>query len=116
MKDFVLLFRAIESTEKPSPEQIQQSMNSWMEWMGQIVAQGKMSEKGSRLGLADSRVLRQDGYTDGPYTEIKEFLNGFIIVRVADLEEATELAKGCPVLRHGGCVEIRPTVTPDDNN
>jgi len=30
-----------------------------------------------------------------------------IVLRAADLEEAVELAKACPVLDHGGTVEVR---------
>jgi hypothetical protein len=54
--------------------------------------------------------------TDGPYTEVKEFINGFIIVKAQTVDEAVEMAKGCPILfAAGGKVEIRPLVAPDDN-
>ncbi|HEY8936239.1 MAG TPA: YciI family protein [Cyclobacteriaceae bacterium] len=45
--------------------------------------------------------------TDGPYSEIKELIGGYSIVKANSLEEATELAKGCPILTVGGNVEVR---------
>jgi hypothetical protein len=45
--------------------------------------------------------------TDGPYTEIKETLGGYSIVKAENLDEAAELAKGCPGLLTGGSVEVR---------
>ena len=45
--------------------------------------------------------------TDGPYTEIKELIGGYSLVKTGSLEEATEIAKGCPILEVGGNVEVR---------
>ena len=35
-------------------------------------------------------------------------MGGYFVVSASSLEEATELAKGCPVLGNGGTVEVRP--------
>ena len=53
--------------------------------------------------------------TDGPYMEIKEFINGYTIVKTANIDEAVDLAKGCPILTVGGNVEVRAIVASDDN-
>jgi hypothetical protein len=45
---------------------------------------------------------------DGPFTESKEAVAGYILLRVVDLDEATEIAKECPGLGCGMSVEIRP--------
>jgi hypothetical protein len=47
--------------------------------------------------------------TDGPFAETKEVLGGFIIIEVADIEEATRLAAGIPMAKLG-YVEVRPAV------
>lgn len=55
--------------------------------------------------------------TDGPFTEIKEFINGYIIVKVDSVDEAVEIAKEWPVVKDGhGSVEVRAAVTPDYNS
>ena len=50
------------------------------------------------------------------YTEIKEFINGFIIVKTNSIDEAVEIAKQCPMVAGGGNVEVRPAVAADDNS
>jgi hypothetical protein len=42
--------------------------------------------------------------TDGPFIESKEILGGFIVLDVADMDEATALAAEWPSLRHAGSV------------
>ena len=45
--------------------------------------------------------------TDGPFAETKEALGGFYMIQAADLDEALELASGCPAATYGS-VEVRP--------
>lgn len=44
---------------------------------------------------------------DGPYAETKEFLGGFFIIEVADLDAALEWAARCPAASYAS-VEVRP--------
>ena len=46
--------------------------------------------------------------TDGPYVEVKDFIQGYMIVNAKDVQQAIELAKGCPILESDGSVEVRP--------
>ena len=118
MKEFLLLFRRdfVTKDGQPSPEQMQASMKHWQDWMGGIAAQNKLANAGSRLGSAGKVVTTNNVVIDGPYAEIKESIGGYIIVNASSLEEATELAKNCPVLQIGGNVEIRPVVSMEDNS
>jgi hypothetical protein len=45
---------------------------------------------------------------DGPFAESKEAVAGYILLRVANLDEATKVAKECPGLNCGMSVEVRP--------
>jgi hypothetical protein len=109
MKDFLLVYRT-DSGIMPkgsSPEQMQAITKRWMDWTGGIAAQNKLTDRGNSL-IPSGKVLRADNViTDGPYTEIKECIIGYSIVKATSVEEATELAKGCPVLTTGGNVEVR---------
>lgn len=118
MKEFVLVFRnSVNPDAKPSPEQMQQVLTNWMNWMGSIAAQDKLADKGSRLSMTEAKTVKADNIvTDGPFAEIKEFINGYIVVKTPTIEEAAEIAKGCPILLIGGSVEVRKVVTPDDNS
>jgi len=115
MKEFLLIFRRdfVTKEEQPSPEQIQNMMKPWQDWMGSLAAQNKLASSGNRLA-SDGRVVKSDKIvTDGPYVEIKEAIGGYIVVKANDLDEAAELAKGCPVLNIGGNVEVRGLVGMD---
>jgi len=106
MEEFALLFRKVTT---PTDEETQAQMADWDAWIGGIAAQGKFIP-GGRL-KSGGQVLRPGGVvTDGPFVELKEELLGFIIVLAENLDEATTLAHGCPVLKSEGTVEIRPIV------
>ncbi|HMH21487.1 MAG TPA: YciI family protein [Puia sp.] len=118
MKNFVLIFRESNDPDlSASPEEMQGVMNDWMNWMGGMAAQNKLVDNGNRLSKANARTVRPNNkITDGPYTEIKEFINGYIIVRTENIEEAVGLAKECPILKTGGNVEVRTAVAVDDHS
>jgi hypothetical protein len=45
--------------------------------------------------------------TDGPFSETKEHLGGFILIEARDMNEAIRLAAGIPMARLG-TIEVRP--------
>ena len=90
-----------------SPAELDALTKRWQTWAGGIAAQGKLVSTGVQLST-EGNVLRADGLiTDGPYVEVKERLGSFLIVRAANLADATALAHGCPALDRQGSVEIR---------
>lgn len=109
MKDFLLVYRTDYNNmpKDPSPEQMQATTKRWMDWIGGIAAQNNLTDRGNSL-VPSGKVLKADNViADGPYTEIKEFIAGYSIVKADSIEKATELAKGCPILATGGNVEVR---------
>lgn len=108
MKDFLLLYRTdYTAMQQATTEQVAAMMKKWMDWLGSIAAQNKLTDKGNRLHNS-GKVLKGDNLvTNGPYTEIKESIGGYSIIKSESYDEAVELAKGCPVLFTGGDVEIR---------
>jgi hypothetical protein len=119
MKEFALIFRVPQdfAAIEISPAQMQEIMTSWMNWMGGIAAKDRLVSQGNRLGVKGSKwVSPGQIVSDGPYTEVKEFINGYIIVKGASVDEAVEFAKECPLVLGGaGKVEVRPLVAADDN-
>src|SRR3954470_1349909 len=98
MKDFLFVYRNdFKNQPTGSPEELQAITKRWMDWVGGIAAQNKLSSPGNRL-TSDGKVVRPNNVvTDGPYTEIKELIGGYSIVKVETMDEAVELAKGCPI-------------------
>lgn len=115
MKDFMMLFHSESNPNmEPSPEEIQEEINLWMDWIGGIGAQGKLKHPGEALGF-EGKTMHADGsITDGPYAEVKEIVGGFIIVSADNVDEAIGLAKGCPGLTNGGKVEVREVMPTGD--
>ena len=108
MKDFMMLFHSEANPDfNPTPEQIQEEVKAWQDWMGSIGAQGKLKNPGEALGF-EGKTMHADGsITDGPYAELKEIVGGFIIVSSDTIQDAIKLAEGCPALASGGKVEVR---------
>jgi hypothetical protein len=115
MNEFVLIFRNDFQPEvKFSPDEMQAIMQQWQNWMGSIAAQNKLANSGNRLGGDGKTVKPGNVVTNGPYAEIKEMISGYIIVTADSIEEASEIAKGCPILNVGGNVEVR-NIIPMNN-
>lgn len=108
MKEFLFVFRNdYKATSAGSPEEMETMMKKWMDWIGGIAAQNKLVDRGNRLA-SDGKVVKGNNViTDGPYTEIKELIGGYTLVKAGSLNEAAELAKDCPILAIGGNVEVR---------
>lgn len=113
MKEFALIFRLKDISDfQPSPEQMQERMN----WLGSIAAQNKLVDKGNTLLPApgSAKTVKPDNVvTDGPYTEIKEFISGYIVVKTETIEEAVEIAKENPIFKIGGSIEVREVLKRD---
>ncbi|MFL6074958.1 MAG: YciI family protein [Mycobacteriales bacterium] len=67
---------------------------------------------GARLRpVAEARTVRvRRGETlvsDGPFSETKDFVGGFVVVECDGLDEAIAIAEGHPYARFGS-IEIRP--------
>ena len=108
MKEYLLIFRNDFKAMPPfSPEEMQANTKKWMDWIGGIAAKNKLLERGNRLSFSGKVVKRDNVITDGPYSEIKESVGGYSIIKVESYDEAVEIAKGCPVLAMGGNVEVR---------
>lgn len=107
MNEFMLIFRSPGMGDfQPSPEQIQASIKQWQDWIGGIAAQGKFVST-QRLGYEGKTLKPGNLVTDGPYAEVKELVGGLLILKADSIDEAIELAKGCPILDVGGHVEVR---------
>ena len=109
MADFLRLYRGTEPVNAAlSPQQKQDYLRHFQDWIISLTKAGKISScaplaQGGRT-LAGPRSL----ITEGPYAEAKDLVGGYTVISAENLDEATEIARGCPFLVVGGTVEIRP--------
>ncbi len=115
MKDFLFVYRMdynaipVGTPDIPvgTQEQMEAMTKRWMDWIAGIAAKNKLADRGNRLATTGKVVRPDNVVTNGPYTEIKESIGGYTLVKAGSYEEAVELAKGCPILSVGGNVEVR---------
>ena len=111
MPRFIFIFRGgAAETPGMSPGEMQAHLRQWHEWSDGLLRAGRrhggqpLEESGKTLRGRD-RVV-----TDGPYAESKDLVTGSMMISASSIEEATDLARACPVLELGGSVEIRPVL------
>ncbi|HYC70439.1 MAG TPA: YciI family protein, partial [Opitutaceae bacterium] len=100
---FLLLFRNAgpETHAHLTPAQKADLARQWNDWYDGLARAGKV-EHGHPLGLTGRVVAGAAGRVmDGPYAEAKEVIGGYFFLKVADIDEATEIARRCPGLPLG---------------
>ncbi|MEV4032182.1 YciI family protein [Streptomyces umbrinus] len=97
--------------EELSPEEIADDPR-FTSYIDEVRTNGVV-KGGARLRpVTDATTVRVQGdevlLSDGPFVESKEYVAGFDIIEVADLDEAIALASRHPAALGGGSVEVRP--------
>ena len=109
MSKFVLLLTGSGTYASLSPAEHEAALKLYMDWTSKLRADGYFLDAER---LADETRLISPGVkpvvTDGPFAESKEAVAGFYAVEAKDLDAATELALGCPHLKYGGYMHVRP--------
>ena len=110
MAQFMLiLHEAPNSRSTLSPTEIQATIEKYGAWIGKMAEAGKLvggnkltEDGGKRVTKSGDRLA----VVDGPYSETKEIVGGYFVIRAADYEEAARLVADHPHLPVGR-IEIR---------
>ena len=108
---FLLLFRNAgwETHGHLNADQQVALAQQWNAWYAGLAAQGKVAHaQPLELGGRVVSGPRGETVTDGPFAEAAEVVGGYFLLTVADLDEATAIARQCPGLPLGLTVEVRP--------
>jgi len=109
MSEFVYLYRGGE--RGGSPERWQQMMQKWIAWLKDLSEKGHIKDQGHPLERAGKLIKgTAKTVTDGPYAETKDVVGGYTLIEARDLDQAVDLASGCPIFEAGGLVEVRPVM------
>jgi hypothetical protein len=104
--EYLLIFRNTGWHKELSGEEIQQNMTRFTAWFEQLSSKGQF--KGGGPLMHEGKILAdRHTVTDGPFAESKEAIAGFFMIQADSLEQAVEIAKGCPGLGYGQTVEVR---------
>ncbi len=109
---FLSIYKTVERTTPPTPEE--------MATMGKLIEEGMkagwlLGTEGCLPSALGARVRRSEGkitVTDGPFTEAKELVGGFAILKADSKQEAIELAKNFLSMVGQGECELRQLYEP----
>jgi len=107
--EYILLFRGAHWDRGLSTDELQQAMDKVMEWFEELNERGKI--KGAQPLGGQGRVISGTDrrfVLDGPFTETKEAVGGYLVLQADSFAEAVEIARANPALRYGVSVEVRP--------
>jgi hypothetical protein len=106
-KEFMLLFRFdATQTYQPTEAEMAEQHQQWGSFIGNIAIQEKLVST-YQLGFEGKQVTTDRTVTNGIYVAQSETLGGNMVIRAKSIGEASEIAKGCPILNMGGRVEVR---------
>lgn len=110
MAKYLCLQRTLPSAtnEKPSPAQMQEMYAMFNAWREKF--KDNLVDLGGRLGTGKLVSTKK---IDGPFTEVKELVGGYMIVSANSLDEAARVAGECPgLVGPGSGVEVIEVHTP----
>jgi hypothetical protein len=85
----------------------------WVAWIKDLDSRGLIANLGQPLENTGQLI---EGYgrdlRSTSFANLKDTINGFIILAAHDLDEAVEISRGCPIFEEGGSVEVRPVLQP----
>ena len=107
MKKFVLVFYGKVRPEDISEEAMKSTMDKWMAWFGRFKDQ--MVDGGNPFATGAKSVTAKGVET---IPADKWPAKGYTIINAKDIDEATEIAKGCPALQDDseGAVSVYETL------
>lgn len=82
-----------------SPETSEKTMQAWMAWFGKI--QPNIVDGGNPVARA--WTLSKDGTEEGAGSNAT---TGYSVIQAESMQQASELAQGCPHLADGGTIEL----------
>ena len=106
MEKFMLIFHGGMSPNA-SPEQMQAQMGKWMAWIDKLAktdqyVAGEPLLPGGKLITGNKKTV-----TDGPFTEGKEVVGGFFLIKAKDMNDAVSICDDYPDYEYGGSVQVR---------
>ncbi|SEL41921.1 YciI family protein [Parapedobacter koreensis] len=104
MKKFVLVVRVPETYGREQAKAVNPEWDKTIAYWkatGAYVESFAFPAKGYVISGADKRI------TQGMVASGGQIVVSIVVLQAESLAQATELAKRCPVLNHGGVVEVR---------
>ena len=102
MANYVLVYKG-GGGMAPTPAEQEKVMADWGQWFGSL---GQDLVDGGNPFSGQSTAIKSDGSSGAASAG----LTGYTIIKSDDLNSAAQKAKGCPVLKRGGSIEVYETI------
>ncbi len=104
------IWEAMSKTEAEQLDEESWAYNQELKQRGYLITAEALqpAESATTVRVRNEKV----SITDGPFTETKEVIAGFLLVEARDLNEAIQVASRVPLARYGS-VEVRPVMGRD---
>jgi hypothetical protein len=116
MKYMLLIYGDPSAGPAQGTPEAEAEMQRWFTYTQGLQDDGSYVAGDALLPIDQATTVRvrdgQDFVTDGPVAETKEWLGGYYVVDVPDLDAALDRAKKMPNIAHG-TVEVRPLMVFD---
>tara|TARA_R110002167_G_scaffold158880_6_gene354238 strand:+ start:5238 stop:5585 length:348 start_codon:yes stop_codon:yes gene_type:complete len=111
MEQFMLIVREdLARIGRLTDEERFSSSPDMGEWVNSLMDRG-LYITGTPLGIEGRYVSQDQVLFDGPFITASEGISGFDLIWAEDLEQATEIAQNCPMVKIGHCIrEVRQVV------
>jgi hypothetical protein len=112
MQYTLLIYTNDDDRPAPGSPEAAEEHGRWMDYTEQLRAAGVHVGGEALHPTSDATTVRVRGeriVTDGPFAETKEWLAGFYIIDVEDIDAALDWAARIPNISYG-TVEVRPVI------
>jgi hypothetical protein len=92
-----------QKSEAPSPAKMEEMFAKFNAWKEKF--RNNIVDMGGKLG--EGKIVTADTVTDGPFTEIKEIIGGYMIIAAESIAQAVEVAQQSPGVFSGSSIEVR---------
>jgi len=113
---FMLIFRGGNThlQNANDSKEAKEYIQLWVTWFQNLGQKGIMVG-GDNLYRTGKQINgKNKDVTDTPFIIAKEMVNGHIFILAKDLNEAVEIAKGCPIFQEDGKVEVRQVLKSEN--
>jgi hypothetical protein len=107
-KTFLLILRGGRTHRDMSPTEYGEVVQNYLSWVESLRSSGHY-KAGEPLEAEGKLLSGRQGslITDGPFAESKETVGGYFMITARDLDQAADIARGCPIFDNNGTVEVR---------
>ena len=113
MQYMLLIYVDPDLAHAPDSPEARAQHAAWMrisEEMAPVTVSGAPLQPTETATTVRTNGTGEPVLTDGPFAETKEFLGGYYIIDVPDLDTATAWAAKLPNVARGGSTEVRPVM------